>query len=344
MKALLIDVGANVIPWVASLLIRAGFTVDVVTTIPNFNPRCDVNKNVYATKPHELLKIIVGRLNQDYDLIVPCSDTTLKIILDAPLDESIKIKILPVATPLDQKHLCSKIGLSEVLSSHKILTPDFKVATCIDEMIEVSKRFDFPFLVKNDYSYGGAGVFCIRSSSELYACIKKLLFPVILQRKISGRLLDLSGFFQNKELIYFSYSEMLRSRPTQFSPSVVRRYYNAPVKASFLASQLTSLGDALGANGFSNISAIESFGTGDLYFIEADMRPNIWVQHSKFIGEDPALRIRDFFLFGKRFNYHLNSIILNGRQVISRIIPHVDRLSPDEIEKNYLDCKSYLLD
>jgi hypothetical protein len=51
----------------------------------------------------------------------------------------------------------------------------------------------------------------------------------------------------------------------------------------------------LGADGFVNISSIRSDLDQKLYFFEADMRPNLWVNQPRYFGDDPANVINRYF-------------------------------------------------
>ena len=149
--------------------------------------------------------------------------------------------------------------------------------------------------------------------------------------------------FRSARLISFSYSEIIECRPTKYGPSVLRKYYNDPSMALVFDDLLNRLGDALGANGFVNVSAIEAYNTNILYFIEADMRPNAWVQHAKYVDDDPAPRISDYFRLGETYSRKVCQRQQINYTTFSKIIPHVDRLTKEEFDANKFDCKSYTL-
>lgn len=117
---------------------------------------------------------------------------------------------------------------------------------------------------------------------------------MLLQKKIQGIELDLSGFYQNSKLIHFSCSRIERVNG-KFGASALRTYVQIAHLKKEIFDELDLLGMALGANGFVNIACIQSDHDQKRYFIEADMRPNAWVDFSKYFGDDPAVQIKKFF-------------------------------------------------
>jgi hypothetical protein len=343
MRALIFDTGNSIIPWLGSLLTRSDFIVDVISTVPKIIPFDGIGQNIYAKNIKQLLNLVVQRSKENYELVVPCSDILLSIIVNADISDDEKLKILPVTSVDNFQHLYSKIELSRTFKRKNIRTPDFDVANTWDELLSKSLKFDNNFFVKTDRGGAGSGVFLISDNSDLIACKSRLNFPLLIQEKIAGNVIDLSGFYQQKKLIHFSYSEMIECRPTNYGPSVVRKYYNDQARAMEFDDLLNRLGDALGANGFVNVSAIEAYNTNIIYFIEADMRPNAWVQHAKYVDDDPAPRISDYFRLGETYNRKVSQRQQINCTAFSKIIPHVDRLTKEEFDANKFNCKSYTL-
>lgn len=62
-----------------------------------------------------------------------------------------------------------------------------------------------------------------------------------------------------------------------------------------LVAALRQLGQALDADGFSNITAMKSHADGQYYFVEADMRPNAWIDFPRHFGNNPAVAIAAAF-------------------------------------------------
>lgn len=116
-------------------------------------------------------------------------------------------------------------------------------------------------------------------------------------------MLDLSGFYQGGQLIHFSYSYPERFFGYKFSPQPIRNYLQLASVEKIVFDELGRLGRALGANGFVNISCIRSDQDQKLYFIEADMRPNAWINFPRYFGDDLAIRIANYFTSGKVLEY-----------------------------------------
>ena len=89
----------------------------------------------------------------------------------------------------------------------------------------------------------------------------------------------------------------------KFGPTSVRKYTQLAFLEKQLFDQLELLGKALGADGFVNISSIRSEHDERLYFFEADMRPNLWIDHTKYFGDDWAPIMRRYFFSGEKITY-----------------------------------------
>lgn len=63
----------------------------------------------------------------------------------------------------------------------------------------------------------------------------------------------------------------------KFGASSLRKYYQTSVVDKEIFLEVQQLGKALGADGFTNISCIQSVDGGGRYVIEADMRANAWI-------------------------------------------------------------------
>lgn len=163
-------------------------------------------------------------------------------------------------------------------------------------------------------------------------------YPVLLQKKIEGTLLDLSSFYLNGDLIYFSYSEILRSRPNKFGPSVLRKYHPIASLKKDIYDELHKLGKALGANGFVNIACIQSHIDNKRYYFEADMRPNVWVHYSKYIEQDPAVTIRNHFQNKHSLKFDDSKASENFE---TKVLPYLPRMHWYEIVTNRYNCWSF---
>jgi hypothetical protein len=330
---------------IPTLLSRAGFTVDVVSN-KKAMVRCrNVNNFYRAPNSESVIKIANQRAGQGYDLIVAGDDRTLAEILRAPLSDDEKARLLPVVARENWVHIYSKIGLSKVLAAHNINSPLFWIAQDRTELEKIAREFGRPFVIKNDSSGGGRGVFLCETPEAIDRYAKKIVFPALVQEWIDGQLLDLSGFFQKGKPIFFAYSEALESRPNAFARSVLRKYLRLEDVDADCFEGIEKLGKALGANGFTNISCLRAKRDGKLYFIEADMRPNVWVEYPKFIGEDPACRIADYFLNGTIMSAADHDERQSaGAEKRAVVVPFMGRMEADEIAANKYDCQKYRVD
>lgn len=301
-KALLIGFNPDLMQALPFLLFRAGFEIDVVTPKDFFKNSCFVSRRI-CFEEQEFLPAKLDELELEaYQLIVPADDLVLKTILESDLALAKKLKLLPVVSEKNFAHIGSKIVLSQILREAKINTPQFFCVQDCEQALAAAQQIGFPVMLKVDFSGGGLGVFECRNSGDIEELVKKnlkfpLKFPLLVQKKILGTEVDLSAFYQNKRLIHFSYAEP-KKMVSKFGPSFLRIYRQLATIESCeeLFSEMQQLGEALGANGFVNISAIKSESDGKFYFIEADMRPNVWADFTRFVGDDLAVKISNWFL------------------------------------------------
>ncbi len=278
------------------LLFRAGFEIDAITHKSLLDKNHFINREVIVEKDCDFIAELAKVELLEYDLIVSADDTTLKVILDSNLDLERKISFLPVISEKYLGHIASKINLSYLLSEAQILTPPFLVIRTREEAVQAALNLGFPVMIKVDFSGGGEGVFECREIADIAKIPQeKFSQPLLVQKKIMGHEIDLSGMFRQGELIYFAHS-LFEKTATKFGPSLLRTYRKNIAPQIF--AQVKNSGKVLGANGFVNLSAIVT-DEGELYFFEADMRPNIWIDFARFIGDDPALRIKKYFATGE---------------------------------------------
>lgn len=339
MKALVVGQAFFHLMPIPALLNRAGFSVDVLSTSPSMRGVKSIDNNVLANDDNELLVLANAMVKTDYQLIVIADDATLNAIVNSNLSITEKLALLPVVGTDHISHIASKIGLSRVLKNSGISTPDFVVAQP-NELMDAALDLGFPILVKIDFSGAGEGVFECGNQGELRKLARQSFdHPLLVQRKIAGRMLDLSGFFQNGKLIYFSYSEALAFANGLFSPSKLRKYRTVNLINPEIVDELNQLGNALGAHGFVNISCIESESDQRRYYFEADMRPNVWIEHAKYYGDDPASRIRDYFLSGT-----VSPQATDAPPRESILLPYLPRMTTVEILFNRHRCRQYFDD
>lgn len=345
MRALVFGHNAWLMAPVPTLLSRAGFTVDVVSEDAAMATCRNVAEFLHAPNADAVVEIANKRARRGYDLFVPGDDVTMAEILRAPISDAEKARLLPVVARDNWVHIYSKIGLSKVLSAHGIDTPAFRVAHDRAELEDMVRDFGQPVVVKNDSSGGGAAVFLCTTSEDVASFADKIIYPVLVQEWIDGDVVDLSGFFQQGKIVFFSYSEVLEVRPDPHGPSVLRRYLDLKDVDAACLEGVEKLGKALGANGFANIGSVRAKRDGKLYFFEADMGPIVWIEFGKFIGDDPAQRIVDYFYKGKTLDVTRD----NRRQPADAAqrgttLPFFYRLTYDEIAANKYDCQKYRID
>lgn len=338
LKALIIGECLQLIFPFPSFLVRAGFEVDAISNNIILKKSRFIS-NFELVEGRDFLSLITKKELDDYDFIIPTDDLILSLIINSNLPVATKLKLLPVNSEENLKHIYSKIGLSLTLSEFGVKTPDFIVANGIEEVKKAAKKLQYPVMVKTNSDAGGVGVFECNNSYDVNK-IDSSLFnsSLLVQKKIIGTELDLSGLYRNGELIYFTYSQIEKVAYNKFGPSSLRIYKQLSVIDKEIFSEMRNLGKALGANGFVTISCIEDKDK-KRYFFEADMRPNAWVEFAKFIGDDPAFRVANWFRKSEEMKYPFYH---NKKYPNQIIIPYFMRLTKLEILFNRYKVWKYL--
>ncbi len=288
---------------VLGLLTRAGFAVDVISTNAFFTKNKSVRNYFLAEKDEDLLQTALESTRKEYSLIVVGDDPTLGRILNSGLSEEDKLRLLPVISNKDLDHIFSKIGLSDAFSKNGVTTPDYLIANNEHELKTAARTLGYPIFVKIDSSAGGLGVFECLNDSDLDNSLNKLrIYPVLAQKKIEGAEVSMEAFYQKGELVHFAYSTQ-EKYIYKFGPTSMRRYTQLACLEKNIFNELSLIGKALGADGFVNMSSILSDHDNKLFFFEADMRPNLWVGHSKYFGDDLAKVINRHFTTGETIIY-----------------------------------------
>ena len=277
---------------------RAGFRVEVVSG----NLTNDISEWVHRFHKIESLDEglrVVSRLAEtgDYDFLVPVDDICIKQVKEGSWPEWLKPRMLPVISAEHFSHLASKVGLGFMLRNNGIPTPDFLAVNSPAELFSHAETFGFPVILKEDFSFSGAGTFLCRSSQDLAIALDQLkTFPVLCQRYIDGKLFSVEALYVKGKLIHFAYSEILKNfQRKEFSVSCARRYPAATDYPRDLELWVQKLGAALGVHGFLNIGGIQEAASGDLYFFEADARPNAWVLHPSLFGNCFSSALKRFY-------------------------------------------------
>ena len=280
----------------ASLLKRAGFAVDLVTNNPVSKNLRSINQCTLVDSADDVPRVALARSRiVAYDLISVMEDFTLMKIAKSNLSDDEKLSLLPVTKQENIRHIGSKIELSLVLRQEGIKTPNFSVARDKIELNKGIKEVGFPAFVKIDFSGAGDGTFECNNQADLDTIGNGIhVWPVLIQEKINGYEIDLSAFYQNSKPVFFSYSTAKGRTRGKYGPTSLRLYSQLGTVETAIFDEMRRLGRAIGASGFVNVSAIHS-DDGHLYFFEADMRPNAWINFPRFFGDDPAVRTARYF-------------------------------------------------
>lgn len=340
LRALIVGQEIELIMSLPSLLVRSGFEVDCLSN------NHLLKKNKYLKNYHavssmkEMIEVLHYKDLSPYDFIILTNDEMICDVAQSSMSIERKLKLLPVCSEKNFSHLFSKIGLSEILTAENITTPQFFVAQNFWDLKDKAERLGYPCMVKLNSSNGGRGVFECQSLADFDEIKEKItVYPVLLQQKIIGRELDLSAIYQAGELIHFSYSVIEKVIFNKFGPSSLRNYYQLGNFDEKLFSEMKALGKALGADGFTTISCIHSFADNKRYFIEADMRPNAWVEFPRFIGDDPAQYLRNWFSKKEGMSF---SNALNANYPLIRQMPYFLRIKNFEVLTNRYQVWSFM--
>ena len=225
-------------------------------------------------------------------MVVPCDDALVREVRDAAIDGATKCRLLPLTGP-EHRPCRSKVGLARALAAGGVAEPRFAVVESAEGLVAACEAVGYPVVVKVDESGGGQGVFPCRSRAEAEALhARRLRLPLLVQAWIDGDLIDLSGFFHAGRPVHFVHNVYLEMVGSRFGVSKLRRYTQLADLDRAVFEDLVGFGETLGLDGFVNISALRPRDDGRLLFIEADLRPNVWVEASRLFGADPAPAIR----------------------------------------------------
>jgi hypothetical protein len=321
------------------LLIRAGFTVDVISNNTAFRKSSAIRDYVLVKKRDLLARTAAEKIKKEYSLVVVGDDATLGVILNSDLSREQKLRLLPVLSDENFNHIFSKIGLSLALEENGISTPDYRIARNEEELTTAAQMLGYPILVKLDSSAGGMGIFECLDKADVEGLRKTLkLYPVLVQRKVKGVEVSLEAFYQNGELVHFAYSVPEKSK-YRFGPTSVRSYQQIASLGPQVSGELSLVGKALGSHGFTSIGCIHSEQDNKRYYFEADMRPNLWIDQPRYLGEDWAKIIHRHFVEGKSAKQSCSFDDQYPKQVL---IPHFLRLTLAELICNRYGVWKYL--
>lgn len=324
------------------LLFRAGFAVDIIATSGIMRSSKFVRNVRILASEKDIVPAVLEQLSsrsRPYDWVIPGDDMSLKMLGSFPWPAALRPRHLPLEQAGQTNHLYSKIGLSKALSAAGVQTPPFHVATCVGDALQWARENGYPVLLKVDSSCGGNGVHECACDDDIERL--KALFataPLLVQKKIDGFETDVSAIYFDRELVHFSYARVEKAKD-RFGPSILRTYYPLPLIDEKVFEELTRLGHALAADGFSNISCIEAADRSGRYYFEADMRPNVWIDFPSYFGEDPAEQIRAWFTSGTSLSRQsLNS----EKPCVPVILPYFLRMKFWEVLTNRYSVWKYI--
>jgi len=278
---------------VARLLGRAGVISDAITSAPRLARSRQVRRTFPFEPAPRWIESALDWQRRTGGMVVPCDDALVRDVRDAAIDGVTKCRLLPLVGPEHLGHAGSKVGLARALAAAGVAAPRFTVVESASGLVTACEAVGYPVVVKVDESGGGEGVFRCGSRAEAEALeATRLRLPLLVQELIEGDLIDLSGFFRGGRPIHFVHNLYLEMVGSRFGVSKLRRYTQLADLDRTVFEDLVGFGEALGLDGFVNISALRPRDDGRLLFIEADLRPNVWVEASRMFGDDPAPAIR----------------------------------------------------
>ena len=324
------------------LLKRAGFDVDIISSSPFTRKTSNTREIKYVEKISDFLLHCTLEYLSNYLIIAIGDDQTLREVLNSTITEEMKLKLLPVNSEFQYSHIYSKIGLANALTRASLIkAPDYRVAANFSDILKISKEFENFIIIKIDASGGGEGVIECKYAEDLINAMKiNLPFPILVQRLIEGTVIDLSGIFINGKLIHFTHSKFDACANRKFGPSSVRTYTQISETHPEIISELKELGEILGINGFATISCLESKLDGQRYYFEADLRPNVWSDYGKYVGNDPAVALKNY-LKQTNSSYSID-LSRNSKFPLSLTLPYPTRLSPIELITNKYHVWKYI--
>ena len=284
---------------VARLLSRAGFLCDAISSDRRL-ARAGVVQRVVPLEPApRWIDAALEWQVRTGGMVVPCDDALVREVRDAAIDGAAKCRLLPITGPEQLGHVGSKVGLARALEKAGVAVPRFAVVESAGALVAACEGLGYPLVVKVDESGGGEGVFACGSRAEAEAlAARSLRLPLLVQEWVDGDVIDLSGFFRGGQPVHFVYNRYLKNVGSRFGVSILRRYTRLSALDRDVFEDLVHFSQALGLDGFVNISALRRSVDGRLLFIEADLRPNVWVEASRLFGDDPAPAIRSVFETG----------------------------------------------
>ena len=284
------------------LLHRSGAACDFLTTNPRLRPTGPVRRTLRrGVDVDEDWMVAALRWREGHGgRIMLGDDGLLSAVRDSALSPEDQARLLGVIGPGHLDHVGSKAGLAEACTRGGVPQPRYRVASGACELTEVCEAVGYPAVVKLDRSGGGDGVFVCRSAADTDALADRLPSGrLLIQEWVDGETIDLSGFFGAGRPVHFVHAEFLETVGGPHAPSKRRRYTHPGALGPEVFEAVATLAGAIGLDGVANVTAMRRRDDGALLFIEADLRPNVWVEMSRHMGDDPAPSLRAWFERGE---------------------------------------------
>ena len=133
---------------------------------------------------------------------------------------------MPLTKIENRELLGSKAGFSNLCTKYNIKTPRYLIYNSSQTPAEIGKYMDYPFLMKEDKSEGGYGVFLCENESGLTAVLAKVANKenLVFQQFIKGYDINVEVLYKNGELLVYSYSRTLTIMG-KFGVSTQRLFY-----------------------------------------------------------------------------------------------------------------------
>src|ERR1700761_5877733 len=209
MRALLFGQQDHIFESVPALMSRAGLRVTVISTSAKLAACPYVDQFIHVGSADELVRAAADESMLGYGIIVAGDDETLLSVKTSNLNPEEKVRLLPIMNADGLAHIASKFGLSRVLGAAKVNTPDFRIVNNRPELEAAISEIGFPCMIKGDGGGCGDQVHELPANLDLAPWQADTSYPLIVQRKIEGELVDLSGLFLEGRPVFFSYSEVV---------------------------------------------------------------------------------------------------------------------------------------
>lgn len=255
------------------------------------------------------------------------SDIDLIRMARSALPTADKVRILPARTERGLAMLGSKTGLATLAAELDLPQPHFEVAATPTELVDISRRWHPPHLLKGERGGGSSRIRYVGiERTRMEDPVPDHWLPVLVQEMATGTEVAVDAMFSSGRLAAWTYAETSR-REHEFGLSSVRRYCD-PDNEDF-AEILATLGEAAGLHGFANCTFVRSEPSGLHLLLECDMRANAWFPFGPSLGVDWGATMRSSRVVGHaparpRFG--------GGREAVVRLYPRqiahaINRLS-----------------